>query len=117
MGIESIGELLYAVNENRLLELKGFGEKTQNELRQQLQYFLKSRNQFHFASLEAEGQDLHQKLQAALPGVKVEFTGAFRRHANILESIDILVGSTADLDVQLEALGLQDRQVQFDHHS
>ncbi|AEE53221.1 DNA polymerase/3'-5' exonuclease PolX [Haliscomenobacter hydrossis] len=117
MGIETIGELLYAVNENRLLELKGFGEKTQNELRQQLQYFLKSRNQFHFASLEAEGQDILQKLQTALPGVKVEFTGAFRRHANILESIDILVGSTAGLDAQLEALGLQNWQVQADHCS
>ncbi|HOY18638.1 MAG TPA: helix-hairpin-helix domain-containing protein [Haliscomenobacter sp.] len=117
MGIETIGELLYAVNENRLLELKGFGEKTQNELRQQLQYFLKSRNQFHFASLETEGKDLLQKLQEALPGVKVEFTGAFRRHANILESIDVLVGSTANLDAQLEALGLQNLQIQADHRS
>ena len=29
MEIESIGELLYACNENRLLLFKGFGEKTQ----------------------------------------------------------------------------------------
>ena len=29
MGIESMGELLYACQENRLLHYKGFGEKTQ----------------------------------------------------------------------------------------
>jgi len=32
MGIESIGELLYACNENRLLLYKGFGEKTQKNV-------------------------------------------------------------------------------------
>src|ERR1035437_4734562 len=31
MGIETMGELLYACNENRLVEVKGFGEKTQQQ--------------------------------------------------------------------------------------
>jgi DNA polymerase (family 10) len=112
LGIETIGELLYAVNENRLLELKGFGEKTQNELRQQLQYFLKTRHQFHFASVEGEGNSILQKLQAALPGVKIEFTGAFRRCANVLESIDILLGTKDALEPVLTGIGLQNIEVQ-----
>ena len=33
MGIETIGELWYACNENRLVEYKGFGLKTQEDLR------------------------------------------------------------------------------------
>lgn len=28
LELESVGELLYACNENRLVELKGFGENT-----------------------------------------------------------------------------------------
>ena len=32
LGIESIGELLYACQENRLLKLKGFGQKLQDEV-------------------------------------------------------------------------------------
>lgn len=115
LGIETIGELLYAVNENRLLELKGFGEKTQNELRQQLQYFLKTRNQFHFATLEKEGQQILKALQQALPGVKMEFTGAFRRCANVLESIDVLIGTKDDLEAVLVKIGLQNIQNQADH--
>lgn len=117
LGIETIGELLYAVNENRLLELKGFGEKTQNELRQQLQYFLKSRNQFHFATLEKEGLQILQALQKALPELKMEFTGAFRRCANVLESIDILLGSKTEIEPVLTKIGLQSIQSQADHTS
>lgn len=117
LGIETIGELLYAVNENRLLELKGFGEKTQNELRQQLQYFLKSRNQFHFATLEKEGLQILEALRQALPELKMEFTGAFRRCANVLESIDILLGSKTEIEPVLTKIGLQNIQIQADHTS
>ncbi len=107
LGIESIGELLYAVNENRLLELKGFGKKTQEELRLQLEYFLKSRDQFHFAALEQAGHKIVTALQKALPGVKVELTGAIRRKVNVLSSIEVLVGSMASLDAVLEQAGLK----------
>ena len=117
LGIETIGELLYAVNENRLLELKGFGEKTQNELRQQLQYFLKTRNQFHFATLEKEGHQILEGLQLAMPELKIEFTGAFRRCANVLESIDLLLGSKTEIDSILSKIGLQNIQNQADHTS
>ena len=40
LGAESVGELLYACNENRLIELKGFGLKTQKDLKEKLEYFL-----------------------------------------------------------------------------
>jgi DNA polymerase (family 10) len=33
LGIENVGELYYACNENRLIEAKGFGLKTQEELK------------------------------------------------------------------------------------
>ena len=33
LGIENIGELYYACNENRLIEAKGFGLKTQEEIK------------------------------------------------------------------------------------
>ncbi|MEO1412198.1 MAG: helix-hairpin-helix domain-containing protein, partial [Bacteroidota bacterium] len=36
LEVETIGELLYACNENRLVELKGFGAKTQEDLRKKL---------------------------------------------------------------------------------
>lgn len=92
LGVETIGELRYACNENRLIELKGFGQKTQEDLRQKLEYFQKMQGKFHFADLETPASRLKEILQAQLPGVPIEFTGAFRRCSNIVERIEILVG-------------------------
>jgi DNA polymerase (family X) len=39
MGIENPGSLLYACNENRLIEYKGFGAKTQATLIEKIQYY------------------------------------------------------------------------------
>ncbi len=52
LGIESVVELLYACNENRLIEVKGFGIKTQKELTQKINFYLQSQGQFLFANLD-----------------------------------------------------------------
>ena len=84
LGVETIGELLYACNENRLVELKGFGLKTQDDLRQKLEYFLQSRDKYHYARLETEAIELLGLLQKRLPEAAFHFTGALRRRASIL---------------------------------
>ncbi|MGK0363792.1 MAG: DNA polymerase (family 10) [Saprospiraceae bacterium] len=96
MEVESIGELLYACNENRLVELKGFGKKTQDDLIAKLKYFLKSRNSFHYAALESDAENVIKYLENLLPGTEISLTGAMRRRANIVDSIEILVGTVND---------------------
>lgn len=92
LGVETIGELQYALNENRLLELKGFGLKTQEDLKEKLAYYQRSRNQFLYAVLEPEAMALDQRLREWLPaGVHLSFAGAFRRQAPVLEAIEWLV--------------------------
>ncbi|MCC6726073.1 MAG: DNA polymerase/3'-5' exonuclease PolX [Saprospiraceae bacterium] len=93
LGVETIGELRYACNENRLVELKGFGEKTQEDLRQKLEYFQKSKGKFLFAELEAAAQSVHEKLTNLLPEAKIGLAGAFRRRSNIIEHLEFVIGS------------------------
>ncbi len=52
MEIESIGELLYACNENRLMLYKGFGEKTQKNIRDTIAFYLRNQGSFLFAEVE-----------------------------------------------------------------
>lgn len=109
LGVESPGELLYAVNENRLVELKGFGAKTQEELRKKLEYYQKSKDRFHYASLEVEAQELEQAVKAALPAVPVSLCGALRRRAIVVDEIELLIGQiggAATLEAQGLAVGL-----------
>lgn len=104
LGVESIGELLYAVNENRLVELKGFGAKTQEDLRQKLEYYQKTRDQFHYATLLAEAEQIIAMLAQKVDGIKVETTGTLRRAQNTAEAVELLVGASQDVTTHLSAL-------------
>lgn len=97
LGVETIGELLYAVNENRLIEVKGFGVKTQEDLKTKLAYFKLSQGQFLYATIEKTAQELLATLTRALPQARIAWTGALRRAAPTLDKIELLAsGVTAD---------------------
>ncbi len=90
MGIESAGELYYACNENRLIALKGFGLKTQEDIRQKIEYHNQSRDKFLYATLEQEAAELVSELKKKL-NIQAELTGAIRRKMPILRGIEILI--------------------------
>ena len=52
MEIESLGELLYACNENRLTLFKGFGEKTQKNVQEAIEFYFSNQGHFLYAQLE-----------------------------------------------------------------
>lgn len=111
LGVESIGELLYAVNENRLIELKGFGKKTQDDLREKLQYYLRTRDQFHYASLELVALELRDALSAVLNGAQVSLTGAIRRRCNVVDGIELLVATDNPIESLLGNPLLRDARI------
>ena len=98
LGAETLGELLYACNENRLIALKGFGHKTQIDLKKKIQYYLQSRDKFHYATLEANALDLVKRLKKQLPNATIELTGAIRRRCTILNRIEIIIGLDDAID-------------------
>lgn len=98
LEVESVGELLYACNENRLVELNGFGQKTQADLKSKLEYFLVSKNKFHYASLEKDANVLLDKIRKALPEAKVSWVGEMRRACPIVNVIEFLIASDQPID-------------------
>lgn len=104
LGAESVGELLYACNENRLVELKGFGLKTQEDLKKKLAYYEKSKGSYLYASIEDEALQLLEKFKTANPGLRIELTGAIRRKDPVLPGIELLVAGQPALEAFLEEL-------------
>jgi DNA polymerase (family X) len=92
LGIESVGELLYACNENRLIELHGFGKKTQDELRKSTEYYLRSRHKIHWATADDMAIETEKYLKTQFPTAKIERTGELRRLMPTLERLDFLIG-------------------------
>jgi len=88
MGIESIGELLYACQENRLLLYKGFGEKTQNNVRETIEFYLKNQGSHLYADIESFALALDKALLNEFPDEQFALTGEFRRQLPIIDKLE-----------------------------
>lgn len=97
LGIETVGELYYACNENRLIEAKGFGLKTQEEIKKIIEFKMAAEGKFLYAHTEHLAHTLHADLALWLNNFEdaplVEITGDFRRRCEIITELDILVGT------------------------
>ena len=87
MEVESIGELLYACQENRLLLFKGFGEKTQQNVREAIEFRLKHQGSLLWAEVEAYALHLDAQLKKHFPDEQWALTGDFRRHLEIVSRL------------------------------
>lgn len=91
LGIESAGELYYACNENRLVEVKGFGVKTQEEIRKLLEFTLNNQGKFHYPTAAAFAAELENWFRQQPDLVAWSRTGEFRRCGEVLTRIDYVV--------------------------
>lgn len=113
MGIETIGELWYACNENRLVEYKGFGLKTQEDLLKKLEYYQRSKGKLHIDAAERIAAETGALLAAALPGAFIAPTGEVRRKCPVVSRVELLVGYNGELTAAFdgEQLVLLNEQV------
>lgn len=104
MGIETIGELLYACNENRLMLYKGFGEKTQKSVKESIEFYMRSQGSHLYADAEAYAHAIDKTLQEQFPGNRFAITGEFRRQQEIIDQLAWVTTATVqDLRSFLEA--------------
>jgi len=103
MGIETVGELYYACNENRLIEAKGFGLKTQDDIRKVIEFKMASSGKFLYAQVEAEADRLMDKLKDTFTNALMEFAGEYRRLCEIINELVVIVGSR-DCDMAFQSI-------------
>jgi DNA polymerase (family 10) len=87
MEIESIGELLYACNENRLMLYKGFGAKTQQNVAEAIEFYLRHQGHFLYAEIERYVARVQDILHTQFPASQLGICGAFARQEPTLESV------------------------------
>ena len=87
LEIESLGELLYACNENRLLLYKGFGEKTQNNISNAIEFYMNNQGSYLFSQIEKYALQMDAVLKRELKSFQIQLTGLIRRQ---METIDLL---------------------------
>ena len=94
MGIESIGELLYACHENRLLLFKGFGAKTQNNVAQSIEFFQKQLGNYLYAQVELIAKELSRFFEKLFNTSQVCISGDFVRQEETISELSFIVASS-----------------------
>ncbi|MDE4541187.1 DNA polymerase/3'-5' exonuclease PolX [Thermoanaerobacterium sp. R66] len=111
LDIKTVGELEYACIENRLVELPGFGEKTQKKILEGIQFIKQFSGKHLFMDAYLEASSLKQYLMDSGLTIRCEIAGSLRRRKEIVKDIDIL--ATCDnpeklMDVFTKYEGIRD---------
>ena len=96
MEIESIGELLYACKENRLKLYKGFGEKTQQNVIDTIEFYLSNQGSYLYPQVEAVEPQITAYLQKLFGAENVYLTGNFKRQVEIIDELEYVVNSSTE---------------------
>jgi DNA polymerase (family 10) len=91
LGVETTDTLLQACEENRVAQLKGFGEKTQENIKQALLFTRQAAGKLHYAEAEAVAGGLLQRLRDA--GIQAGPAGQLARKNDIVDTLQLLTAA------------------------
>ena len=93
MQLESVGELLYACKENRLNLFKGFGEKTQQTVIENIEFYFRNKGSFLYAQLIYGAEQFLLFLQKKFPSKTILVSGEFARQMEIITVLEYIINT------------------------
>ena len=96
MEIETVGELLYACKENRLKLYKGFGEKTQQNVIDTIEFYFKNKGSHLYAQVILVAGQVESFLAKIFPGRKIVVTGSFKQQTEIINELEFVIAANLD---------------------
>ncbi len=91
MELETIGELLYASKENRLKLYKGFGEKTQQTIIENIEFYLRNQGSFLYAQMIFGADQFKIYLEKTFTGKRIYVTGEFARQIEVITLLEFII--------------------------
>ena len=93
LQVDSIGEVLHAIRENRVIELKGFSTATQAKLQAQLEFYQEAQGFGRYADLRPRAVKFLDALRQNC--TRAELTGEFRRQLPVVSELTYLASPDA----------------------
>lgn len=90
LNITTVRELEYACLENRLVDLPGFGKKTQNNILKGIQFIKQFSTHFLYSEAYVDAVEYIEYLNSANVAKVNEIAGSLRRKKEIVKDIDLL---------------------------
>jgi DNA polymerase (family X) len=96
LSITTVGELEYACHENRLVDLPGFGRKTQENILKGIDRLKQHRGQHLCHEAMQAARSLLEALTASELTARVALAGSLRRRQEIVEQVDVVASSSQE---------------------
>jgi DNA polymerase (family X) len=93
LGITTVGELEYACHENRLVDLKGFGQKTQDNILSGIDRLKRYSERRLYDEVWIQANELIALLRENRDVVEISIAGSLRRGNETVKDIDLLVST------------------------
>ncbi|MEO7523494.1 MAG: helix-hairpin-helix domain-containing protein [Ferruginibacter sp.] len=106
MEIETVGELLYACKENRLKLYKGFGEKTQQNVIDTIEFYFKNKGSHLYAQVVLAAEQIEDFLAKVFPKIRVAITGNFKQQNEIIDELEFVIETSGD-DIEKSMLEVE----------
>lgn len=112
LGIQSLSELEYACLENRLVDLSGFGQKTQDKLLAAVRVQIQHQGKVLLPDAEEAARQSFEQLKLAHPNARFELVGGLARQSEVVDKIEWLT----DLQVkQVSQKAIHGLPIEFHH--
>ena len=99
LSIESVAELEYACQENRLVELKGFGKKSQEKILTGIEHMKKFVGRFHLHLGRNTSIKLRERIESSGLASHIEVCGSLRRGKETVKDVDLLAVSDKPMEL------------------
>lgn len=112
LGVTSLSALSQACATGQIAKLVGFGEKTQEMIQRSLDFKIRHMGYWHYASALSNAKLLEEKITEAFPVLLISWVGAFRRKMEVVNKVEMLIGTTRIIVVAqwLDQLSLLQKQ-------
>ncbi len=93
LGLEDLEAFLEAAEKDQLSALKGFGAKTQANVRDILLFVKSNRGKLHFSTAERIADDILHQFNTAFSGIQASPTGELRRKMEIIAMLELVIAT------------------------
>lgn len=90
LGIDTVEDLFDACRQNRLVEVSGFGYKTQQTILAAIEFSYGARGKFHLARLMPYAESFLKGMRGVFVDERHEFTGEYYRKSDVIDRLVLL---------------------------
>lgn len=93
LGIKNVKQLEKAAKAHKIASLFGFGEKTEKNILQGIEFLKKEKGRFLLGEILPVAQEVYEKLKKLKEVEKIDIVGSLKRMRETIRDVDILMAS------------------------